>query len=127
MARYTAKYERDEDGWWIVEVPEVQGCRSDGRTINEARRRVRQALALFVDNAESAEIVDDIRLPAPAKRSLKQVEATRRKASQAQSAAKDTATKAVRLLTKDLGLSVRDAGELLGLSYQRVQQLATGN
>ena len=32
-------------------------------------------------------------------------------------------TKAVKALTRDLGLSVRDAGELLGISHQRVQQL----
>ena len=124
MARYTAKYERDEEGWWIVELKEVQGCRSDALTIKEARKRIREALSLFVDDAETAEIVDDVRLPAPAKRSLRQVEAARRKASEAQGVAKEATTKVARLLTKDLGLSVRDAGELLGLSYQRVQQLA---
>ncbi len=123
MAKYTAKYERDEDGWWIVEVKEVQGCRSDGRTINEARRRIRQALALFVDDAKGAEIVDDVRLPGEARRALRRMTAARVKAETARAAAAAGDIQAVRVMTRDLGLSVRDTGELVGLSFQRVQQL----
>jgi predicted RNase H-like HicB family nuclease len=53
-------YERDDSGWWVASIREVPGCHSQGRTIDEARRRVREALGLFIeDNAESAEFVDD--------------------------------------------------------------------
>jgi predicted RNase H-like HicB family nuclease len=58
---YTAVYEQDPDGTWIVHVPEVAGCHTQGRTIDQARERIREALGLWVDNAESAEIVDDVR------------------------------------------------------------------
>jgi predicted RNase H-like HicB family nuclease len=52
-------YERDDSGWWVASIREVRGCHSQGRTIDEARRRVREALELFVDNARSAELVDE--------------------------------------------------------------------
>ena len=54
-------YERDDSGWWVASIREVRGCHSQGRTIDEARRRVREALGLFIeDDAESAEFVDDL-------------------------------------------------------------------
>ena len=59
---YTAVFERDPDGRWTVDVPEVQGCHSYGRTIEQARERVREALALFVDDADTADFRDDVRI-----------------------------------------------------------------
>ena len=59
---YTAVFERDADGRWTVDVPEVQACHSYGRTIEQARERVRGALALYVDDADTADIRDDVRL-----------------------------------------------------------------
>jgi predicted RNase H-like HicB family nuclease len=58
---YHVAYERDDSGWWVASIREVRGCHSQGRTIDEARRRVREALGLFIeDDAESAEFVDDL-------------------------------------------------------------------
>ena len=124
---YTVRYERDaESGWWIAEVPEVQGCRTQGRTINEARRRIREALDLYVDDAATAKLKDDVHLPPAARRALKRLHAAKSKADLAQQDAAATAEETARVLTRDVGLSVRDAGELLGLSHQRVHQLRGG-
>jgi predicted RNase H-like HicB family nuclease len=41
MNSYAVVYERDEEGWWIARVVGVRGVHSNGRTIEEARRRVR--------------------------------------------------------------------------------------
>jgi predicted RNase H-like HicB family nuclease len=58
---YHVAYERDDSGWWVTSIREVRGCHSQGRTIDEARRRVREALGLFIeDDAESTEFVDDL-------------------------------------------------------------------
>ena len=58
---YHVAYERDDSGWWVALIREVRGCHSQGRTIDEARRRVREALGLFIeDDAVSAEFVDDL-------------------------------------------------------------------
>jgi predicted RNase H-like HicB family nuclease len=60
---YRVAYERDESGWWVATVRGVRGCHTQGRTVDEARRRIREALELFVDNARRAPIVDDVKLP----------------------------------------------------------------
>ncbi len=47
----TILYEQDEDGWWVAQVPEVQGAVSQGRTQEEARVMVMDALALALRSA----------------------------------------------------------------------------
>ncbi len=54
MNSYTVVYERDEDGWWLAYVPAIPGCHTQGRTIDQARRRIREALSLWVDDASTA-------------------------------------------------------------------------
>ena len=58
---YRVAYERDESGWWVATVRGVRGCHTQGRTVDEARRRIREALELFVDDARKAPIVDDVK------------------------------------------------------------------
>jgi len=123
---YTVRYERHEDGWWTAEIPAVQGCLTQGRTIAQCRRRIREALALFVDEAvaRKATLVDDVRLGGGVTRVVRRVAAARRKADAVQAKVQQDTRAAVKELTGRLGLSVRDAAEVLEISYQRVQQLA---
>src|SRR6476619_4645318 len=53
---YHVAYERDASGWWVASVRELRGCHTQGRTVDEARRRIREALDLFVDDARRAPI-----------------------------------------------------------------------
>jgi predicted RNase H-like HicB family nuclease len=64
MNTYHVAYERDRTGWWVASVREVRGCHTQGRTVDEARRRIREALGLFVANADKANLVDSVKLPA---------------------------------------------------------------
>ena len=127
MSSYTVRYERDrESGWWVAKVKEAPAAITQGRTIAEARRRIREALALALDDdraAAKAHLIDDVRLPADARRALDRARADRRRLEAEAKRAQATTAAAVRKLIKSLGLSVRDAGELLGISHQRVQQL----
>lgn len=127
MSIYTIRYEKDETGWWIATVKEVRGCHTQGRTIEQARRRIREALGLFVDQAEKSELIDDVVLPANARSLLKRVLSTRKRAEEEAIKLQNTTAEAAEVLTKDVGVSVRDAGELLGLSHQRVHQLLTSS
>lgn len=44
--------EQDEDGVFIVSVPTLRGCRSYGRTIDEAMRNIAEAAALCLDDEQ---------------------------------------------------------------------------
>ena len=123
--RYTAHYTR-EDGWWIVRIQEAQGVHSNGRTLEEARRRVREALSLDIgDTAFVVEFTEKITLPAGARRELSRHRTARRRAEDQTEQAMKAAKSAARALAK-VGLSVRDAGSLLGLTGARVSQILSG-
>ena len=125
---YRVTYERDESGWWVAAVRGVRGCNTQGRTVDEARRRIREALELFVDNARKVTIVDDVRLPTGAARAVRVYATLRKKAEEDERRAALAARRAVRVLrTGRLKMSARDAARLLGLSHQRVHQLTQGN
>jgi predicted RNase H-like HicB family nuclease len=123
MKRYTVRFERDESGHWIATVRGIRGCHTYGRTLDEARSRVREALSLFVDDAGSAPLREDVRLPREVRELVAGVHRTRRKARDEQQRAAATARRAARILTRRMRFGVRDAGRLLGLSHQRVHQL----
>jgi len=125
--RYVVQFDRDADsGWWVVRVPEIPGCLTQGRSIAEGRRRIREAMALFIDEsaAEQATLVDDVRLPRDVMRQIRLVAAKRALAERMRENAGEVTRAAVQQLTGQAGLSVRDAAEMLGISFQRVQQLA---
>jgi predicted RNase H-like HicB family nuclease len=123
-ARYTAVYERDAaSGWWVASVKEVPGCLTQGPSLGSTRERIREALGLFVDDAETAELVDDIRVPAKLRAAISRLRRARRAAEREAARAQEEARRVARELTDEL--SVRDAGELLGMSHQRVQQLVS--
>lgn len=122
---YAVVLERDAQGWWVASVRGVPGCHTQGHTIRQARERVREALGLYVEGAEKATLHVDVRLPVGARRAVAQHRHARVRAEKELDRAQRTTRAAVRALTQGLHLGLRDAGELLGLSHQRVQQLRT--
>jgi predicted RNase H-like HicB family nuclease len=98
MSAYHVAYVRDESGWWVASVREVRGCHTQGRTVDEARRRIREALALSVSNARSAKLVDDVKLPATAAKAVRAYATLRKRADQEDRRAALAARRAVRLL-----------------------------
>jgi predicted RNase H-like HicB family nuclease len=120
---YIVEYEHDGDGWWVASVRGVRGCHTQGRTIEQARERIREALELVVgDNARGATLHDNIALPLGTRRLVQKAETARAKTEAETERAMTATSEAVRALTEQ-GLSARDAGELLGLSRQRVNQI----
>jgi predicted RNase H-like HicB family nuclease len=49
MEKLTAIYEHTDDGWWIVSVPEIPGAHSQGRTREEAREMIQDAVRLLLE------------------------------------------------------------------------------
>lgn len=121
---YRVAYERDESGWWVASVRGLRGCHTQGRTVDEARRRIIEAMDLFVADARRAKIVDDVKLPSGAVKALRTYATLRKRADEEDRRAAQATRRAVRVLRGGrLKMSVRDAARLLGLSHQRVHQL----
>jgi len=120
---YRVVIEQDETGVWVARVPSVPGCHTHGRTIEQARRRIREALELWVDDAREAELRFEVRLPMAMRKELRVARSSRDRSMRAKREASDAVARAARDLTQKAGLSLRDVAELLGMSHQRVQQL----
>ena len=126
MKTYRVTYERDESGWWVASVRELRGCHTQGRTVEEARRRIREALELFIDDVSAVKLVDEVKLPAKAKKAIDAYARLRRKADDEERRAGAAARRAIQILRGGrLRMSARDAARFLGLSHQRIHQLST--
>ncbi|MCB8914131.1 MAG: hypothetical protein WAW17_30265 [Rhodococcus sp. (in: high G+C Gram-positive bacteria)] len=122
--KVTAKAVRD-GGWWVVEVPEVDGAFTQARRLDQIPAMVADAVGLLEDvPAEDVEVDLDVDLGDPAvleeaRRARVQVEA----AARAQEEAARVSRAAVAHLRHGVKLSVRDTAVVLGVSPQRVSQL----
>jgi predicted RNase H-like HicB family nuclease len=46
---YTAVFERAPEGGYIVSVPSLPGCMSQGETFEEARENIKDAIAAYLE------------------------------------------------------------------------------
>lgn len=49
--------ERGLDGWYVVECPTLQGCYTQGKTLDEALKNIREVIELLL---EEKQVRDDI-------------------------------------------------------------------
>src|SRR5438094_181331 len=95
---YRVIYERDESGRWVASVSGVRGCHTQGRTIDQARRRIREALSLFVKDAAGVTLEDDIRLPGDVRRLIAKYLSSRHQAETLEARAAAAARRVVEVL-----------------------------
>ena len=41
--------EKDEDGWYVARVPEIQGCHTQGRSVEQVIERIREAIEVCIE------------------------------------------------------------------------------
>lgn len=122
VKRYTVRARRI-GGWWALDVDGTPGVRSQVRRIDQAEEMAREAIAGVLDIAPgSFEVVVAPEMPASVRTIVQQATTARSQAAQAQDAAAQLTRDAARRLVQE-GLTVRDAGALLGVSHQRIAQL----
>ncbi len=55
MREFTVVVERGEDGWLIGSVPQLPGCHTQGRTLDELMSRMREAIELLLEDEDGQE------------------------------------------------------------------------
>jgi len=49
--------EKDEDGFYVIECPLFEGCYSQGKTLDEALKNIREVIHLVVEEKKNQEIL----------------------------------------------------------------------
>jgi hypothetical protein len=113
-----------EPGWWIVTIPELDLV-TQARRLRDVQRMAADVVAVWldVDPASVSVQVEDVAAPPAIAQQMAQAKQLLAQASEEQELANRLARDAVHQLTDDLGLTVREAAEVLGISAQRVAQL----
>ena len=50
--KFSVVIERDEDGYYVASVPELPGCHTQSRTLDELMERIREAVELYLEVEE---------------------------------------------------------------------------
>lgn len=120
-----------DDGWWLARVvatsdgadPTPLNALTQARSLAKIEEMARDLIATVLDaEEESFDIHVDYDLPEAASALLRDAAGARRWLDAAQALWQERSAAAARALTEN-GLSLREAAKLLGLSYQRVDQL----
>jgi len=120
-ARYRAEVRRG-DSWWLVHVPEIDRT-TQARNLREVEAMARDLVAVMTDIDPAAiEVEVDVQLPEGAAAHWARAADLHSEAAELRSQAAGEAGAAAREL-RQLGLTVRDIGYLLQVSYQRADQL----
>ncbi|HEX8093077.1 DUF2188 domain-containing protein [Jatrophihabitans sp.] len=120
-ASYTARVERGEQ-FWLVTVPEI-GRTTQARTLREVEPMARDLIAVMEQvKPDSFHLVTDVVFPASARAHWERAAHLRAAAAATQAEAAVEARVAARELA-EMGLTVRDIGAVIGVSFQRAQQM----
>ncbi len=49
--------EKDEDGFYVVECPLFEGCFTQGKTVDEALRNIREVIELIIEEKKNRDIL----------------------------------------------------------------------
>jgi predicted RNase H-like HicB family nuclease len=54
---YTVLIEQDEDGMYIAKVPDIPGCYTQGKNVEQAMERIREAIQVCLEAEELEDIL----------------------------------------------------------------------
>ncbi len=120
MVEYRVLYTRTASGPWSASVRGLRRCKARGRTLRQARARLR--LAVMAAVGQAPDLLEDVRLPAPARDLLVRHWKARRRLLREQTRADEAARRAGEALAAQQ-VNLRDASDLLGIPAARLQAL----
>jgi predicted RNase H-like HicB family nuclease len=50
---FTMVIEQDEDGIYVASVPELKGCHTQAKTLDELRERMKEAIELYLEGYDT--------------------------------------------------------------------------
>ena len=53
ILQFRVVIEQDEDGLYVASVPDLSGCYTQGKTLEEVRKRIREAIKLVLESDKS--------------------------------------------------------------------------
>lgn len=112
-------YERDPSGAWLVRLTDNERAHTFGRSVQAARRAIRDVIHLWLDLEPDDYVLEETFAVGPEADVARRARAA---AEDAQNEANHALKQAATMLNKE-GVSLRDAAEILGVSFQRVHQL----
>lgn len=123
---YNVKYEWNEDGYWCAWIITKEfKCATRGRTLSKARKSIRIALSVNLDNpalADTAELVPNVVLSQKIQQTVTQYLEAGAREKLAHEATLYARAQAVRAFDA-AGIGTRETSEILGVSFQRVQKI----
>lgn len=118
---YRATAVRD-GGLWLLDVPEIERV-TQARRLDQAELMVRSLISIMTGEPEdSFDVTIQPQLESAMSEVVLRAVAAKARAAAAQAEASNLQREAVRLMTES-GMTIRDAGDLLGITHQRVAQL----
>jgi predicted RNase H-like HicB family nuclease len=52
MVEFNVVIEKDEAGWYVASVPEIAGCYTQGKTLQQVLERIKEAIEVCVADGE---------------------------------------------------------------------------
>ena len=113
-------------GWWAISVPDADGLWTQSKRLDQVEEMARDAIGAVMDlDDDQIEVQLEVELEDPVLReAVANVRHLRAEAERLQHEASVQMSEAVHLLRDKADLSMRDVAVLLGVSHQRVGQLA---
>ncbi|NJD52906.1 MAG: type II toxin-antitoxin system HicB family antitoxin [Candidatus Methanoperedens sp.] len=56
LLNFSVIIEQDEDGMYIVKAPDIRGCYTQGKTIDQAMERIKEAIQVCIEADREEEI-----------------------------------------------------------------------
>ena len=56
---YNVIIERDEDGMYVADVPDLRGCHTQARSLDELMERVREAISLCAESEDEIDVASE--------------------------------------------------------------------
>ncbi|MCL7415051.1 MAG: type II toxin-antitoxin system HicB family antitoxin [ANME-2 cluster archaeon] len=60
IKKFTIVIEQDEDGIYVASVPELEGCHTQAKTLDELKERMKEAIELYLE--VESDLVDEVPL-----------------------------------------------------------------